>query len=205
LFRLDLGRATATAFERELDALLATIGGLGESLPSRENDDVRSALVRRVGVVIVAIRAPANLIAARAEDLRIEVERWIVAHANAGRPPFCLLLVLEQSKAQRTFNLRFFRHRWPDAEAAVRISLSSLPDLVLRTIDPLRELRAELDLDKWISRTWMALKRRGHEPQLIKARAFEMTYDSSQTKDVTFWQWQRRLDIHSDKIFRGSR
>jgi hypothetical protein len=203
-FRLDLGRAIGPAFEWELNDLLEMAGGIGDNSAAHGENDVRAALVHRVGLVIFAVRASSSIVAAHTDDLRAEVERWIAAHARANRPPFCLLLIFEQPQLQRVLNLPFFRRRRPDNTDAVLTSLSTLPGLVVRRIDPLRDLRAELDLDKWISRTWMALKKRGHEPKVIRARTFEKTYDSSETKDITFWQWQRRLDDHSTEIFRGT-
>jgi hypothetical protein len=191
IFRLD--GAPRSSFESQLKTLLHE--KLGDSLP--QNSTLRTQLARRLALIPLSVRIDAWSIGRGITELADEVRRWVEAHATAQQLPFCLLLFLETEQRRR-----FFRQFMPLPDLAqIEQHLRTIPGLAVSLLDPLRPLRASRDLDDWIDRTSLAIRKRGHEPMLIKGRVLEKTYGGRENDDVTFFQWQRRLDQRLKEIF----
>jgi hypothetical protein len=196
----SLGEPTAAnAFVRELEALFqAAYAPRAPDVPD-DRALLRLALVRRFALLPIKLRG-GGAVRAGLGSLYDEMENWTRAHASAGGPPFCVLLILESPDRGGWLDRVLGRIAAP-LEQQLADALASVSGADMVALKPLRPLVAARDLGPWITKSSPAIRRRGHEPVIIRNRVLAQTYDSDEACTISFYKWSIRLDQNASKIF----
>jgi hypothetical protein len=203
-FSLIGDEATTGKFGHHLEQLFETAFSPGTPTLPADPTKFRSTLIKRLALLPVTVHAQPGAWASGGRALRDELERWAKAHQSAGRPAFCVLLVVHTQIRRGMMNFGWFRRAPTSSDQEIVSALGGLPGISVRVLSPLRLLDAALDLDPWISRTSSAFRRRGLEPLVVRNRVLDKTYDSNESLKITFFQWSCRLDQHAKHIFARS-
>jgi hypothetical protein len=198
VFSLDDHSGGARIYAKKLEELFEA--AYAPNPPDVPDDPakLRVALVKRFALLPIKVTAGSR---AKHNHLRDEIEAWARAHEKAGRPVFCVLLILETQHQRGMFALfkRATNSATPDEELAR--ALSDVAGVSLALLKPLRPLEAGVDLAPWIERSSRAFKSYGHEPRIIQQRVLQQTYDGDELQKISFFRWSLRLDEKATTIF----
>jgi len=133
-FRLIGGDARDGTFGHHLDRLFESAFSPGTPNPPTDPMKFRTALIKRFGLLPVTVLAEPGAWTRGGRTLRDELARWALAHQNAGRPAFCVLLVVHTQSRRRIMDFTWFRRTQALSDEEIVSALGDLPGTLLSVL-----------------------------------------------------------------------